>query len=156
MSRSFTSRPLNAELALKAYPLVRVIRADLSLDDWTDYVNRHADAVSGGANARGIVALMNHLEYLNGIFSYEVRPEPYRDPVLHVRDVVVLDILKRCRAAEALERAMVETAARHRCAAIRTAVDQDDPWLKDYFREERFDSQRMCRHRSPDRIGAPG
>ena len=35
------------------------------------------------------------------------------------------------------------------------AVDRDDPWLKDYFREERFDSERMCRHRSPDRIGAP-
>lgn len=135
--RSFTVQPLTAEMALQAYPLIQFARGDLSLEDWTDFVRAYTcQPIEAGTfedAGRGLIALMNALGYLQGLFSYHVREELAEGSVLEVENVVVMDLFKPIAAAEALRRFMHELASRHRCNSLRVVVGQQDAWLRSYF-----------------------
>lgn len=152
MSRVFTSQPITRRTALQAYPLLQATKTQLTLEEWTDFVNRYtAESLEYGGTTpyarRGIIALTNEHGYLNGIFSYEVKEDLHHRHVLHVDNVVVIDILRRHRAAEALLRAIKDVARRHDCTALHAALDDSAPWLKGFFEQLGFGVEkiRYCR-----------
>ena len=147
MARTFTAQPLTGEMALQAYPLIQVTCGDLSLEEWTDFVRTHALRPVGAGNVkdegRGIIALMNSLGYLQGLFSYHVRKELAEGPILEVGNVVAIDLFKPTAAAEALRRSMQELAYRHRCHSLHVVVGRENAWLRSYFNDLGFHMEKV-------------
>lgn len=152
-AQTFTTHPLTGKMALQAYPLIQVVRGDLSLEAWTAFVQTHAwDAGDVKDEGRGIIALMNALGYLQGLFSYHVRNALAAGPVLEVENVVVMDMFKPAGAAEALRRSMQDLVCRHQCNCLHVVVDQADAWLRTYFNDLGFQMEKVhyCSRLRPD------
>ena len=122
-----TSR-LNAERIDQAYPLVRELRENLTLETWRDYAQSYLGPATAQQGHRGII-IADYRDCIRGLLCYDVLTDLVDSTTLAVRDVVVLGLPAGQPVARSLLQHQFAIAGAHRCATIR--VDLSDPmkWL---------------------------
>jgi hypothetical protein len=79
---------MGADKVEQAFPLVRELRHDLTLEAWREYARLYFALKPIDEGHRGIV-VAEHAGYLRGLLSYDVLPELFDRKTMAVRDVVV-------------------------------------------------------------------
>jgi hypothetical protein len=112
MPRDYQIRPLLAENAARAYPLIQAACPEVSLDAWVDYAAKlnHPNPVL--TQAAGIVAAESKRGYIHGLFSYSVRIVLNHNAVLAAENFIALDMGDQAAAIISLIDVM-ETLAQH-------------------------------------------
>ncbi len=125
---------LTGDRVAQAFPVVREIAADLTLEAWSAFARA---TVEGGADSEWpsgvIVADLDG--YIRGLFTYRVTPDLRHGRTLVVSNFAVLHMVARKTLADALLDAVGELARRHRCAAVHAAVPAQSRWAVAYFED---------------------
>lgn len=142
MPHQFRAQSIHASNAARAYPLIQIMRADVSLEGWLAFVaatNSECDPTPIGATpereaapewpARGVLAIENARGYIHGLFSYHVAFAIDHVAVLEVSNFVAVDSVDRAGAVKALIASMEELAHSLGCTAIHTHVPSN--WIQD-------------------------
>ncbi len=92
------ARHLTAKDIPLAFPLLQLLHADATLSEWEQYAwSRIEPDPEPQAlplpSKRGIVIAENAGGYLQGMFSYTLRPDAFRGPALHCDQFVALDLI---------------------------------------------------------------
>jgi hypothetical protein len=113
MGRNFTVRSLAANELSQAFPLVQAVAPEVTLDGWLQY----ADAVfaKGQSELGGIMSAYGQDGYIYGLFSFKIEHDLRYGRVLAVSNLVVLDLVDRHGARQALIGAIDRLAQQHVC-----------------------------------------
>ena len=146
MSEAYKSLPLTAQTADMTYPLVQMLKGDMSFDRWRAFVDQYCMGVkrrSVGASAdgsdilwqrqRGIIVIANERGYIHGLFSYYVRDDMTDGLVLHVDNVMAVEIVSRDYVFDAMRDAMSRLASTHACNNVYVSLCEPDDRLRAYF-----------------------
>ena len=127
ISEILTDR-LDAKRIDQAYPLVRELKENLTLEAWRDYAEAYLGPATVEQGHRGII-VAEYRDCIRGLLCYDVLTDLVDSTILAVRDVVVLGLPAGQPVARSLLQHQFVIAGAHRCAAIR--VDLSDPmtWL---------------------------
>jgi hypothetical protein len=132
MPQQFTAQAVQTHNAARAYPLIQIMRSDVSLDAWLAFVAAtNTDCGSTPIKPtsewplRGILSIENERGYIHGLFSYHVAFAIDHKSVLEVSNFVAVDTADRAGAIKALISAMEELARTLNCTAIHTQVTGD-------------------------------
>lgn len=138
MRNTYSARPLTARTADMTYPLVQMKDAGMTLPKWQNFVAAYC--VEGEPvnhdqwlRTKGIIVICNERGYVHGLFSYEVRSDMSAGKVLHVDNVMAIEIVARDHALNEMRAAMDRLTELHGCTAVHVAVDDMDGKMKDYF-----------------------
>jgi hypothetical protein len=147
-------RLLDRDMIDRAYPLVRGIAADITLDRW----NRFARPLVASRSTqwpRGLMTIQNKAGYILGLFGFEVRDDLHQSRTLWVENIVIANIPGRDAIWEAVINAAEHLAQIHGCRAIHAALsdelnpaDSDRSWLMQSFETAGYslDGVRACKH----------
>ncbi len=155
MSEAYQAHPLTSHTADMTYPLVQMMQVDMSFDRWRAFVDRYclpvgdtgADSGLAGATdadhllwqrQRGIIVLSNERGYIHGLFSYYVRDDMTDGLVLHVDNVMAVEIVAGAYVFDAMRDAMNRLARDHKCANVYVSLGECDGRLRDYFAKAGF------------------
>ncbi len=127
-SAEFTSLRLGADKIEQAFPLVRELREDLTLDAWRDYARSYFALKPIEESHRGII-VAEHGGYLRGLLSYDVLPGLFGRKSMAVRDVIVPALPAGQQAARSLLQELFEIADAHCCDSIRIDLTAGMEWL---------------------------
>ena len=122
-----TSR-LSAGRIDQAYPLVRELREDLTLEAWREYVESYLGPATATQGHRGII-VAEYRDCIRGLLCYDVLTDLADSTVLSVRDVVVLGLPAGQPVARSLLQHQFAIAGAHQCAAIRVDLSESMKWL---------------------------
>ncbi len=153
MGNDFVLAPLSVSRILQAYPLVREVAPDVSVEAWRAY----AETVlrPRRRDGRGIVAAYSENEYLRGLFVYRIIPDMQGGRVLMLECFVVGSLFVPHAVASALLSGAENVACEHGCSAIRAELRRRSHWLDALLREHGYD-QRACTLGKPvTATGAP-
>ena len=127
ISEILTDR-LDAERIDQAYPLVRELKQNLTLEVWRDYAESYLGPAPVEQGHRGII-VAEYRNCIRGLLCYDVLTDLVDSTTLAVRDVVVLGLPAGQPVARSLLQHQFAIAGAHNCGAIR--VDLSDPmaWL---------------------------
>ncbi|MDP2699569.1 hypothetical protein [Thalassospira sp.] len=153
MPDTYSARPLTDKTAEMTYPLVQMMQSGLTQEDWRKFVDSYSDVEIEKTNARqrlrdpwlrrqGIIVVCNERGYVHGLFSYEIRRDIGGGPVLHVDNVIAVEIVARGYALSAMRRAMTRLVELHDCKAVHVALSDTDSKLKSYFTDAGFVAQK--------------
>lgn len=117
---------LDREYAVRAFPLVQSIRADLSLEEWLEYVDK---TTLGNMVERGIVAAVNARGYVEGLFCFEVEDDLIHGKVLNVDNFVSVDLYGRNGATDLLLAEMDRVATQAGCKALHITMNEGKAML---------------------------
>jgi hypothetical protein len=98
-----------------AFPLIRAIAADVSLDDWRDYVRRRS--MQGG-----LLGLFGADGEISGLLSYRLGERLRHGTVLAVDDFVTFELSRNAPGRQTLFDAAQELARSHGCAGLELRV----------------------------------
>lgn len=155
MSEAYQAHPLTSQTADMTYPLVQMMLVDMSFDRWRAFVDRYCLPVGDGqvpsdisnkntANPilwqrqRGIVVFSNERGYIHGLFSYYVRDDMSDGLVLHVDNVMAVEIVAGAHVFDAMRDAMTRLVQDHKCANVYVSLGQCEERLRDYFSKAGF------------------
>ncbi len=143
MGGSFELAPLRASLLLQAYPLVREVAPEVTLDQW----RRYARALIRSPRERqsGIVALRCENNYLRGLFAYRVVPDLLSGRTLVVDCLAVSTLFSPGEIADALLAEAERIAQRHRCATVHAAFKARSEEVEEVLARRGFDPCGACR-----------
>lgn len=127
MPRDYQIKPLLAENAARAYPLIQAACPEVSLGAWIDYAEKLNHPDPARTQAAGIVAAESKRGYIHGLFSYSVRIVLNHDAVLTVENFIALDMGDRAAAIISLIDVMETLAQDLGCSAIHTHIP--DGWI---------------------------
>ncbi|MBC05084.1 hypothetical protein [Thalassospira sp.] len=146
MSEAYKSLPLTAQTADMTYPLVQMLKVDMSFDRWRAFVDQYCmpvakDSVGAKADAddilwqrqRGIIVIANERGYIHGLFSYYVRDDMTDGLVLHVDNVMAVEIVSGDYVLDAMRDAMSRLARVHECSNVYVSLGEPDDRLRTYF-----------------------
>ncbi|MDG4720544.1 MULTISPECIES: hypothetical protein [Thalassospira] len=150
MSEAYQAHPLTSQTADMTYPLVQMMQVDMSFDRWRAFVGRYCLPVGdsqaekrAGRNVdadqilwqrqRGIIVFSNERGYIHGLFSYYVRDDMADGLVLHVDNVMAVEIVAGAYVYDAMRDAMSRLARDHKCANVYVSLGECDDRLRDYF-----------------------
>ncbi len=144
MSVTYQARPLTHHTADMTFPLVQMMQTGLSFDRWREFVAEFCvdcQNVAPGAGCddilwqrpRGIMVISNERGYIHGLFSYQVRDDIAEGLVLHVDNVMAVEIVSRPYVLDTMRDAMNRLVHDHRCAAVHVSLGEMDERLRDYF-----------------------
>lgn len=119
---------LNADKIDQAYPLVRELKENLTLEAWRDYAETYLGPASIDQGHRGIIAA-EHRSCIRGLLCYDVLTDLGDLTTLAVRDVIVLGMPAGQPAARSLLQQLFAIAGAHRCGAIRIDLSEPMKWL---------------------------
>ena len=146
MPHQFRAQSIHPNNAARAYPLMRVMRADVSLEEWLAFVTAtNADSEPAPDRAdhkwpsRGVLAIENARGYIHGLFSYHVAFAIDHEAVLEVSNFVAVDSADRAAGIKALIASMEELAHALGCTAIHTHVPGN-------WRQGKFPEAALSRH----------
>ncbi len=122
------SSQLDAAKIDQAYPLVRELKANLTLEAWRGYAEAHLGSATTNQGHRGIIAA-EYRDCIRGLLSYDVIPDLVDLTTLSVRDVIVLGVPAGQPAARSLLQQLFAIAGAHRCGAIRITLSEPMSWL---------------------------
>lgn len=125
----------------QAYPLMRELCQEPTIDDWRDYAAELVDASSSLRRDAGVVVLEDHRRYLRGLFVYRVVPSLRYRRTLVVEHIAVPRSFDRRRVANHLIMTAQVFATRHRCQAIYTALEPANRWLDELLRETGYEEK---------------
>lgn len=111
----FYADVLNPEQAEAAYPLVRVIAPELTLEQWLDYVERRC-------REGGLMGLMGEDGTLIGLFSYRLGERLRLGRVLALDDFVTFELSKAAPGRAALIAAAEELARSLSCGGLEVRI----------------------------------
>lgn len=127
MPRDYHIKPLLAENAARAYPLIQAACPEVSLDAWINYAEKLNHPDPAQTQAAGIVAAESKRGYIHGLFSYSVRIVLNHNAVLTVENFIALDMGDRAAAIISLIDVMESLAQDLGCSAIHTHIP--DGWI---------------------------
>ncbi|MFQ5959303.1 MAG: GNAT family N-acetyltransferase [Alphaproteobacteria bacterium] len=141
MGNDFVLAPLCESRILQAYPLVREVAPDVSLEAWRAYAQtvlrpRRRDG-------RGIVAVYSENEYLRGLFVYRIVPDMQGGRALVLECFVVSSLFVPHAVASALLAGAEDVAREHGCGTIRAELRRRPDWLDALLHEHGYD-HRAC------------
>ncbi|MHC8495156.1 hypothetical protein ACTU44_20885 [Thalassospira sp. SM2505] len=155
MSEAYQAHPLTSHTADMTYPLVQMMQVDMSFDHWRAFVGRYClpvgdcEKVPGTGRKsdadqilwqrqRGIIVISNERGYIHGLFSYYVRDDMKDGLVLHVDNVMAVEIVAGAYVLDAMRDAMTRLAQVHKCANVYVSIGELDGRLRDYFAKAGF------------------
>ena len=124
----FSTYRMGADKIEQAFPLVRELRGDLTLEAWRDYARSYLALKPIDEGHRGIV-VAEHAGYLRGLLSYDVLPELFGRKTMAVRDVIVPALPAGQPAARSLLEELFDICQAHRCGSIRIDLTKGMEWL---------------------------
>lgn len=134
MTADYKTGPLTRDRVAQAYPVVREIAGDLTLESWADFVRSMAADEGRIDWPRGIIVA--DLEgYIRGMFTFHVVPDLHHGRTLVIGNFAVLQMVARKSLADSLLEAVHELARRHRCKAIHATVPPTSKWATAYFED---------------------
>jgi hypothetical protein len=118
--RQLKIRPLTAERAAQAFPLIQIALPEVTPAVWRAFAT--AQMVGGAARDGGILAVTDGRNYITGLCSYRVIPDLVHGRLLDARHFLAFDLLDRSLVAETLA-VGIESLARERgCGAVPTQL----------------------------------
>ncbi len=124
----FGSFLLSASKIDQAYPLIRVLREDLTLGGWREYARSYLSPRPVEEGHRGIV-VTEHRHCIRGLLSYDILADAADRKTLNVRDVIVPQLPAGEPAARSLLQELFEISEAHRCDSIRIDLTNGMEWL---------------------------
>lgn len=115
--RSLTIEPMRAERIAQAFPLIQLVRPDLSREEWQNYAEQILTEPGSG-----IVLLTDARDLILGLFVWRISLDPGHGRTLNCEDFVAADIVDPRRVAEALADGLEETARAQNCTAVHTCI----------------------------------
>lgn len=158
MDDTLAPRLLDRDRVDRAYPLVRNIAPQITLERWNRFV-RPLLASRSSVWPRGVMTIQNAAECILGLFSFEVRDELNDGRTLLLDNIVTASIPGRDAIWAAVMDAADHLAQVHGCRAIRAGLggdldtsDRDRAWLVSSLEGAGFalDGIRACK-----RLDAP-
>ncbi|BDW94672.1 hypothetical protein MACH10_03570 [Thalassospira tepidiphila] len=164
MSEAYKSLPLTAQTADMTYPLVQMLKVDMSFDRWRAFVDQYCmpvnkESVGAGTDGddilwqreRGIIVIANERGYIHGLFSYYVRDDMTDGVVLHVDNVMAVEIVSGDYVLDAMRDAMSRLARVHACSNVYVSLGELDERLRGYFSRAGYapSKVRYCAPASP-------
>ena len=122
----FSTSHLRPRQIDQAYTLIRELRADLTLEDWREYVRPFIASRPVNKRRRGII-VTEYRHYMRGLLSYDTLGKDRKS--LNVRDVTVPLLPAGQRAARSLLQELFEIAQSHRCDRISVDLTKGMEWL---------------------------
>ena len=152
MAKIFHVRPVTASQIRQAFPLIRLMDSQLTLESWVRYAEALYRRQDGGAG--GIVSAQGGDGYIYGLFCYSIAPAPQFSRTLAVEHFVALDLFDGSAVIRALIDAIERIARDHHCAQVhltlpraRIELGKIDGSLQDSFGGAGYevDSVRLCK-----------
>ncbi len=137
MDDRLTPRLLDKATIDRAFPLVRNLAPEITLDRWTRFAKPHLSSRSPDW-PRGLMTIQNAAGYILGLFVFEVRDDLYEKRVLCIDNIIVPNIPGRDAIWVEIVRAVEHVAAMNGCRTIRAGLaddlepasrDRDRAWL---------------------------
>jgi len=104
----------------QAYPLIQVLRTNLTLDQWLEYargLHHRPD------NTGGVLSVQCSPGYIHALAAYEIRPRHAETRVIQVEHLCVLDFLSRS-VGQLLIEALEQRGHAEGCLEIRVSVPE--------------------------------
>jgi hypothetical protein len=104
----------------QAYPLIQVLRTNLTLDQWLDYASglHHRPDNTGG-----LLSVQCSTRYIYALATYEIRSRHPETRVLQVEHLCVLDLLNRS-VGQLLVEALEQRGHAESCLEIQVTVPE--------------------------------
>lgn len=115
-----TVAALRREQIPLAYPLIRILKPDVSLARWQAYAQSMIHVRE--LNRTGAKAAVNQEGHILGLFTWCREPDLVHGQRLAVENFVAVEVVAAPMVGTALIAAMEREAARLHCAAVRTAL----------------------------------
>lgn len=119
---------LCAEKVDQAYPLVRELRENLTLEDWREYAASYLGPATMDQRHRGIL-VAEYRGTIRGLLCYDVLTDLVDSATLAVHDVIVLGVPAGQPAARSLLQHLFAVAGAHQCGVIRVDLSATMKWL---------------------------
>lgn len=119
---------LSADKIDQAYPLVRELRDNLTLEAWRTYAESYLGPATMGHHHRGII-VAEYRGTIRGLLCYDVLTDLADSATLAVRDVIVLGVPAGQPAARSLLQHLFAIAGAHQCGVIRVDLTSTMGWL---------------------------
>jgi hypothetical protein len=120
--------PLSVDRIDQAYPLVRELKDNLTLEAWRIYARGYIGPASVDGGHRGIIGA-EFRDCIRGLLCYDVLTDLVDLTTLAVRDVIVLGMPAGQPVARSLLQHLFAIAGAHRCGAIRVDLSEPMAWL---------------------------
>jgi len=137
MDERLTPRLLDKTTIDRAFPLVRNLAPDITLERWTRFAKPHLASRSPDW-PRGLMTIQNAAGYILGLFVFEVRDDLYEKRVLCIDNIIIPNIPGRDAIWAGVVDAAEHIAAMNGCRTIRAGLaddlepgarDRDQTWL---------------------------
>jgi len=119
VTRAQQLAPLVPERIPEAYPLVRLVRPDLSLAEWRARARLYLDAATESA---GIMTLQQDNGLMLGLYLHRIARDPIHGPTLLVEDFVAAAPISGMILARPLAQSLDALAHGAGCRAIHTVL----------------------------------
>lgn len=124
----FSTFHLSPKKIDQAYPLIRVLREDLTLEGWREYVRPFMAPKPVNKRHRGII-ITEYRHFIRGLLIYDTLANVADRKTLNVRDVVVPVLPAGQRAARSLLQELFKITQSHRCDQISVDLTKGMEWL---------------------------
>lgn len=118
----FTVSPLAPEDAASGYPIARLIKPDLTLEDWRRYVGRQMRP-----KRSGIVAARSPSTVIFGLTPWWVRPDLECDTTLWTGPIIAIEPGAASQVHDVLLTALSALAVQHGCRSMKVVHPGDLP-----------------------------
>ncbi len=127
-----TIRNLGPEQAMLAFPLAREAACDVTPDRWREMVNKLAGNGACQDHPGGIVVAERN-GFPRGLFPYEATDVLAPGRQLLVRNLVVMEIVRRVDAASVLFDHMGELAEMFACGGVHVDLPPVSAWIQNHW-----------------------
>jgi GNAT superfamily N-acetyltransferase len=125
MSETYHVWPLAPEQLVQAFPLVKAIEPDMTLERWLVYAGAFLQHREGQA-ARKILTVQCDKGYIHGLAFCRCKPDLRLGCILEVENFVSLDLTGGKRAGRALLKATEQQARDWGCGYVRLSLLDDE------------------------------
>ena len=132
MGPALSTAPLTRDRVVQAFPLIREIAPNLSVEGWVDFAGRLISK-RGDADGRGGIIIAERNRYIRGLFTYEVSSDLCHGRILFAHNVVALDLVQREAVAEVLADAMNRLGQVRECDAVHVHLPPLSAWALPCF-----------------------
>jgi hypothetical protein len=122
MSRALQVRSLGVGQVNQAFPLVQAVVPGVTLENWLAYTRALLGARNAGQG--GVIAAHDGDGYIYGLFCHKIENDLRHGPTLAIEHMVVLDMVDRKGAIEALMVAIDKLARQRGCRFVHVALPQ--------------------------------
>lgn len=112
--------PLQRDQIAMVYPLIQILKPDISLERWIAYARTLIHARQTGVTGAKIA--VNHAGHIFGMFTWRQEDDLNHGRRLSVENFVAMEVVGLPIIGAAMVAEMKRQAARQRCATVRAAL----------------------------------